>query len=243
MQRIILLGFVAAVILAAPAGAVDVCNYRVRYSSGVFCPVHTGATVCLSQSTAIGACDAALDCYGGAGFFCQARLEPISGPQRQCAFTSVRPRGLKCFQPRQPGPVNTPTETALPQDTPTQTPTATGIPTGTATATATETETSAVATATETQTALATLTPSATATETETAVPTDTATAIPTGTASATVTETAVATLTGTPTDTATPLATSTATATETIELPTGTPTGTTAAFVRVAKPGFVRVR
>ncbi|MDX2168440.1 MAG: hypothetical protein SF182_15305 [Deltaproteobacteria bacterium] len=197
MQRIAALGVFAAIALSSVAAqAVDVCTYRVRYAAGVFCPVHIGSQVCLSQSTAIGPCDARLDCYGGPGFFCQAILEPIRGPERQCPFSSVRPRGLKCFKPITPGPVFTPTDTPLPDETPTATPTATGIPTGTATATVTDTPTAEatatdtatpIATATDTATPVATATDTATpqSTATDTATPPDTPTGTPTGTAAA----------------------------------------------------------
>jgi hypothetical protein len=194
MQRVLVFGaaVVAIALSSVAAQAVDVCTYRVRYAAGVFCPVHIGSQVCLSQTTAIGPCDSRLDCYGGPGFFCQAILEPIRGPERQCPFSSVRPRGLKCFKPITPGPAFTPTDTPLPEDTPTATPTATGIPTGTATATATETATpedtaTPEATLTDTATPEATTTDTATplATATDTATPVDTPTGTPTGTAAA----------------------------------------------------------
>jgi hypothetical protein len=187
MQRIVALGIVVIIgMLSSPARAVDVCTYRVTYAAGVFCPLHIGSQVCISQATAIGACDKQINCFGGPGFFCNARLEPLRGPERQCPYGSIRPRGLKCYQPNVPGPVNTPTDTPLPDDTPTETPTATGIPTGTATATetppATDTPSPTEPTATATDTATATETATAVSTATETPPATETATELPTGT-------------------------------------------------------------
>lgn len=208
MQRIIALGIVVAIgMWSSPARAVDVCTYRVTYATGVLCPLHIGSQVCISQSTAIGPCEAKINCFGGPGFFCNARLEPLRGPERQCPYGSIRPRGLKCYQPNVPGPVNTPTDTPLPADTPTETPTATGIPTGTATATATDTPSPTEAEATATDTPPATATAVSTATQTPPA--TNTATAVSTATQTAPATETAT-------------------------DVPTGTPTGTAAAFVRL---------
>ena len=180
MKRVVVLGvLLAALAGASTANAVDVCTYNVRFTLGVFCPIHGGSPVCLSESTAIGPCDANIRCFGGPGFNCQADLEPKRGPERQCPLGSVRPRGLICYKPITPGAVATPTET-LPVETATFTPTVTAIPTGTASATVTS-----AATTTET----AEPTETAEATETAVASPTATlaATGTPTGTAAAVI--------------------------------------------------------
>ena len=211
----------AAVSLAAPAAhAVDVCVYTVTGSTGVLCPVRLGDTVCLSQSTAIGNCDSTLQCFGGASFFCIAKLTPQSGPQTQCPAASKRPTGFRCFAPVHLAPTSTPT--SAPEDTATFTPTGTPPP----------------------PEATSTDTPEATVTETPTGIPTGTATATATDTppAEATSTDTPQPTMTETPTGIPTGTATATATATETegvatataTESPTGTPTGTAAALVRL---------
>ena len=100
MQRLLFVGMLLAALAAAPAArAVDVCSYNVRFVIGTFCPVHTGDVVCLSQNAAIGDCQERVTCYGGQGFFCQAQLEPLSGPQNKCSFRSIRPTGMSCFRP------------------------------------------------------------------------------------------------------------------------------------------------
>jgi hypothetical protein len=78
----------------APAGSV--CAYTVGQAFGTLCPLRVGDTVCQSASTALGHCDAALSCYGGAGSFCIVNLIPKSGPQPQCPAASKRATGLKC---------------------------------------------------------------------------------------------------------------------------------------------------
>lgn len=100
----------AAVTLAAPtANAVDVCGYTVTSASGFLCPLRTGNTVCLSESSSIGPCDAAVRCFGGPKFFCSATLMPKSGPQERCPFGSKRPTGFRCFAPSRFFPARTPT--------------------------------------------------------------------------------------------------------------------------------------
>lgn len=177
---------VASCIVTASAQAVDVCGYRVTAALGVLCPIHVGTTVCLSVATNIGPCDAPIQCFGSTGFFCNATLEPVSGPEPQCPFSSVRPVGFSCFKPQSPV-VRTATETPIVIETPTFTPTGTEAPTAPSTATATA----------ETPTGTPTGTAEATITATETGTPTGT----PTGTAEATVTATEGPT--GTPTGTA----------------------------------------
>jgi hypothetical protein len=177
MKRVVVLGgLLAAVVGASTANAVDVCTYNVRFALGVFCPIHGGSPVCLSETTAIGPCDANIRCFGGPGFNCQADLEPKRGPDRQCPLGSVRPRGLICYKPITVGTVATPTRT-LPVETATFTPTATAIPTGTASATVTSAAT-ATRTAEPTETAEATETPEATETAEATGTPTGTAAAV-----------------------------------------------------------------
>ena len=170
---------VASCIVTASAQAVDVCGYRVTAALGVLCPIHVGSTVCLSVATNIGPCDATIQCFGSTGFFCNATLVPVSGPEPQCPFSSVRPVGFSCFKPQSPV-VRTPTETPIiePTFTPTATEvpntpteTVTGTPTGTAEATITATETP---TGTPTGTAEATVT----ATESPTGTPTGTTAAL-----------------------------------------------------------------
>ena len=203
MQRSVIVGvFFAALAVASAAQAGNVCAYSVRYTLGQFCPVHGGATVCLSQTAAIGPCDQPLTCYGGIGTSCEAKLEPVSGPQPQCPLGSVRPRPLVCFRRLIiPGRVHTPTPTGIPQP-PTATPTVTPIP---------------PATATQIPSPTATLVPTppatATAPATQTAIATNTATGVPTGTATSTITATSTATAVPSATNTNVPGATSTSTA------------------------------
>lgn len=111
MKHLVLaLSALAAVCLAAAAAnAVDVCGYTVTRASGFRCPVHTGNTVCLPESGAIGPCAAAVRCFGGPGFFCSATLAPTSGPQQKCPAASKRPIGFQCFAPSRFFPVRTPT--------------------------------------------------------------------------------------------------------------------------------------
>src|SRR5262245_51843036 len=142
----------------------EVCGYTVTGVFGVNCPVRNGQTACLSVSTAIGPCDATIQCFGGPGFFCRATLIPKSGPQTQCPFSSVRPKGFNCFAPRLFVPTRTPTPP--PVETDTATFTATDTP-PVETATATDTPAEATATATDTPPVF---------------TPTDTATGTPTGT-------------------------------------------------------------
>lgn len=218
--------------VARPANAVDVCSYRVVATIGSPCPLSRGSEVCLSESTVIGPCDAPLQCSGGPGSFCQARLEPLRGPQRSCPFGALRPSGVRCHKLLVPDPATA---------TPTFTPTATSMPTGTATSTATVPPTAPpTASATE----------NATATGTATGIPsgtpsgTPTATGVPTGTATSTVTVPPTATLTAPPTASATEQATATVTATgiptgtaSATATATGTPAGTAAAVVGGARP------
>lgn len=221
MRKVIMVGVFGATLgVSASLEAVEVCAYRVTATIGSPCPVSRGSQICLSESAAIGPCDSALHCVGGPGYFCQAEVEPVRGPQRACPFGTLRPRGFRCHKPLTPGPGVTATATPIGSETPTHTPTPTGIPTGTASATATGTATPSL-TATAAPTSTATAAPTFTAT----AIATSTATGVPTGTASATVTSTA------TPSLTATAAATSTATA-------TGVPTGTAATLVggRIAR-------
>ena len=199
-----LTALVASCIVTPSARAVDVCGYTATGVQGVNCPVRNGQTVCLSVSTAIGPCDTDVECFGGPGFFCRATLIAKSGPEAQCPFSSVRPRGFNCFAKRL-------------LVIPTSTPTAPPIETETATFTATDTPEEETPTPTDTVPA------GATATDTPPELtPTETATGTPTGTAAATATDTPQE---ATPTETATEVPPATAT-----ETATGTPTGTAAA-------------
>ena len=244
MQRSVFVAMLFAALAAAPAArAGQVCTYNVRFAVGTFCPVHSGAQLCLQQTAVIGPCDENVRCYGGHGFSCQAELEPRRGPEEKCPLGSVRPRGLICYRPIQAGrprtptatevPMLTPTATAIPE-VPTFTPTVTAAPTGTAMATSTlaATATQTVAgTSTLASTATATLAPPATATgtaaatATQTAVATGTATSLPIGTATNTAGATSTATTAPTATATGTAGATSTATT-----APTATGTNTAGA-------------
>lgn len=200
-----LTALVASCILTSAAPAVDVCGYTATGVQGVNCPIRNGQTVCLSVSTAIGQCDTDVECFGGPGFFCRATLIAKSGPEAQCPFSSVRPRGFNCFAKRLVSP-------------PTHTPTAPPIETETATFTPTDTPEEETPTPTDTVPA------GATATDTPAELtPTETATGTPTGTAAATATDTPQPEATATETATEVPPATATETA-------TGTPTGTAAA-------------
>lgn len=96
-------------VVAPAVNAVDVCGYRVTAASGSFCPVRTGNTVCLSESAAIGPCDATVRCFGGTNSFCSATLQPISGPQMKCPASSKRLSGFRCFAPSRFFPTRTPT--------------------------------------------------------------------------------------------------------------------------------------
>jgi hypothetical protein len=196
-----LTALVASCIVTPSANAVDVCGYTATGVQGVNCPVRNGQTVCLSVSTAIGPCDTDVECFGGPGFFCRATLIAKSGPEAQCPFSSVRPRGFNCFAKRLlVNPTSTPTgppiETETATFTPTDTPEAeTPTPTDTVPAGATATDTPAELTPTETATGTPTGTAAATATDTpQEATPTETATEVP----PATATETATGTPTGT---------------------------------------------
>ena len=105
-----LTALVASCIVTPSAHAVDVCGYTATGVQGVNCPVRNGQTVCLSVSTAIGPCDTDVECFGGPGFFCRATLIAKSGPEAQCPFSSVRPRGFNCFAKRLlVNPTRTPT--------------------------------------------------------------------------------------------------------------------------------------
>jgi hypothetical protein len=180
--------------IVTPAQAVEVCGYTVSSVFGVNCPVRVGQTACFSIETAIGPCDAPIECFGGPGFFCRAKMIPTSGPRAQCPASSVRPKGFNCFAPRLFVPTRTPTPPPVDTDTPTFTATGTPEePTATATSEEDDTPTATEAVATPTDT------PVVVPTSTDTPLPelTATATGTPTGTAEAT------ATVTGTPTGTA----------------------------------------
>lgn len=175
MRKVIIVGLFSAVLGVSDAGqAVEVCSYRVTATIGSPCPVSRGSQICLPESAAIGPCDSRLHCVGGPGYFCQAQVEPLRGPQRACPFGTLRPRGFRCHKPVTPGSIATATPSGT--ELPTQTPTATGIPTGTASATTTSTATPSL-----TATAAPTLTATAAATHTATA------TGVPTGTVAALV--------------------------------------------------------
>lgn len=128
MKRITFVITAAAVccLFTRPADGVNVCNYTVRAAFGFGCPMRNDVPVCISVSAAIGQCDVPVECYGTSGVSsCRLLLAPRSGPQPQCAFSSRRPVGFRCFKnPRlfptqSPSPVRTPTGTPLPSVTPT----------------------------------------------------------------------------------------------------------------------------
>ena len=191
-----LTAFVASWMVAAPGHATigqspPVCNFRVAMAMGVNCPIRPGSIACLTVNASIGPCEDRVQCFGGPGFFCSATLIPISGPEKQCAFSSRRPTGFRCFAPgrliatRTPTPPSedTPTLTFTPTDTPESTPpTATNTPEVTDTPVATATDTAQV---TDTPVSTPTDTvPAPTATDTPLA-PTATATGTATGTTAA----------------------------------------------------------
>jgi len=204
---------------APSADALNVCGYRAKGALGFQCPVHTGATVCLTVNAITGHdCENTLMCFGG--LLCQVKLVPFTGPQKTCPFESTRLRGFSCFAPiRFPtrGPTNTPTSTPTSTEIPF---TPTGTPAGTATATIT-----------------ATVAPPATATDTAAPPATLTSTAVPAPTSTDTVAPAATSTSTAVPAATSTNTAvvqpaTATSTATQAQATATGTATGTAAATV-----------
>jgi len=117
--RRILVALVLVLASASTVHAVKFCTYSVTSAYG-FCPVHAGATVCVTANALTGTCSGGLAC---SGTFCQLALTPAAGPFSVCPLKSVRVHGAFTCRP-----VAVPTHPAKPTVTARPTATATRVP-------------------------------------------------------------------------------------------------------------------